>query len=130
MKKIIESYKKRIQELEEIIGKRLLGLFIFNILLMILILMRSAGYFAPFFLISVDFIVFACIVFSIFLVGIRSKGVFLVALLFWGFAALLRLLSAGVWAERTAVYAYQAIVVGVVLFIIENSRLSKKDSNI
>ncbi len=130
MRKIIERYTKKIQELEKIIGKRLLGLFIFNILLMMLILMRSAEYFTPFFLISINFIVFACIVFSVFLLGIRSKGVFLLALLFWSFAAFLRVLNAGVWAERTAIYAYQAIVVGVILFIMENSRLGKKDSNI
>ncbi len=121
MKKIIEKYTEGIQGLEKIIGKKLLGLFIFNILLMILILMRSADYFVPFFLISINFIVFMSIVFSVFLVGIRSRGVFLIALLFWSFAAFLRLLNAGVWAERTGIYAYQAIVVGVILFIIENT---------
>ncbi len=129
MRKIIEDYINKIQELEGIVGKRLLGLFIFNIILMVLILMRSAEYFAPFFLISINFIVFVCIILSVPLLGIRSKGIFSIALLFWLFAAFLRVLNIEVWAERTAVYAYQAIVVGVILFIFENIRSHKKDSN-
>lgn len=123
--KIIEDYKKKVENLESIIGKRLLGLFIFNIVLMTLILMRSAEYFAPFFLISINFIVLVCIILSIPLLGIRSKGIFLVALLFWLFAAFLRILNVEVWAERTAIYAYEAIIVGLILFILENSKLSK-----
>lgn len=124
--KIIEDYKKQAEKLEGIIGKRLLGLFIFNIILMVLILMRSAEYFAPFFLISINFIILVCIILSIPLLGIRSKGIFLIALLFWLFAAFLRLLNVGVWAERTAIYAYEAILVGIILFVLENSKFSKQ----
>lgn len=130
MRKIIEHYTKKIEELESLISKRLLGLFVFNIILMILILMRSAEYFSPFFLISINFIVLSCIVLSVFLLGIRSKGIFLISLFFWLFAAFLRILNIEIWAERTAIYAYEAIIVGVILYVIENSRFNKVDKEV
>lgn len=102
-----------------------LQLIVFNILLVFLFLLRSAGYFHPFFVISVNAIVLIGLIASIFLLGVRSKAMFLVALLFWLFAGFVKLIKIDVWAERTAVYAYQALIIGVILLIIESVKLKK-----
>lgn len=106
---------------------KFLAISIFNTVIIILFMLRSAGYFHPYFLISVNFIVEVGLVMSIILLGARSRVIFIVSLLFWVFAAFLRAFDLDVWAERTAIYTYQALVLGVILLIIEEiSTKSKK----
>ena len=100
-------------------------LLIFNTVLAFLILLRSAGYFLPFFGISINFIVLFLLVLSIFLLNANSKSIFIVALLFWLFAGLLKMLKIDIWAERTAVYTFEALLIGVVLLIIESVKKNK-----
>lgn len=92
-------------------------LALFNVVLVILLLLRSAGYFEPYFGITINSIFLIALVLSIFLLGTRSRGAFAVALIFWLFAAVLKLVEIDVWAERNAIYSFQALVVGVVLLI-------------
>ena len=113
------------KKIEEWGNKHLLNMLIFNVVLMFLILMRSAGYFLPYFAISVNFIVLTMLVLSIFLLKANSRSIFIVALLFWLFAGLLKLLKIDIWAERTAVYTFEALVIGAVLLLIES--INKKD---
>lgn len=120
MKEIFNSYNKKFKNIESIISSRMLGLFAFNIIMMILILMRSAGYFAPFLPLSINIIVLICLIISIPLLGVRDKMIFSIALLLWIFAALLRLLNVDVWAERTAVYCFEALAIGMVVFVASN----------
>ena len=122
MIRISNFYTKSFQNFERVIKTRLAGLFIFNLILMTLILMRSADYFAPFFPLSINFIVLICFIISIPLLGVRDKTLFLIALLLWIFAALLKLLKVDVWAERTAIYAYEGLVIAVILLIFESFR--------
>lgn len=117
MTKIFNLYIKNFQNFETLIKQRMLGLFAFNLILMILILMRSADYFLPFFPLSINFIVLICFVISIPLLGVRDKTLFFIALLLWIFAALLKLLKIDVWAERTVVYSFEALVVGMTILL-------------
>jgi len=96
-----------------------LNLVTFNIYLVIAFLLRSAGYFHPYFDITVNLIVVSALVLSIFMLGARSKVMFLVTLIFWIFAGLIRIFKIEVWAERTTIYAYEAMVLGILILVWE-----------
>lgn len=102
------------------------GLIIFNLFILFLFLLRSAGYFHPFFVITVNFVVISGLISSIFLLESRSKAFFVAALIFWIFAGSLRVIKINIWAERTAIYAYQALIVGAILLTIETARFGRK----
>lgn len=93
------------------------NLIIFHGLVLLLFLLRSAGYFNPFLPISVNFIVLTSLVLSVFILGARSRAIFIIALAFWLFAGLIRIMQIEVWAERTAIYAYESLVLGVILLL-------------
>lgn len=95
------------------------NLIIYNLILLFLFLLRSAGYFHPFFEISVNIVVIVALVLSVILLGARSTQLFAVALVFWLFAGFLRLVGVNIWAERTAIYVYQALTLGAVILAIE-----------
>lgn len=97
---------------------------LFNIILIFLLLLRSAGYFEPYFLLSINLITFVSMVLSIFLLNSNSRSMFAISLLFWALALFLRVEQIGVWAERSALYSYQALFIGIVLLIYETSDLS------
>lgn len=103
-----------------------LQLALFNVVLVILLLLRSAGYFEPYFGITINSIFLMALVLSIFLLGTRSKAAFAVALVFWLLAAILKLAKIDVWAERNAIYSFQALTIGVLLFIVESITISIK----
>lgn len=99
------------------------NLAVFNMFLILMFLLRSAGYFHPFLVISVNLIIMASLVASIFLFGARSKAMFSIVILFWLFVGFLRIIEIEVWAERTSIYAYQALVLGVLLLLGESISL-------
>jgi hypothetical protein len=124
---------KELKRLNSIIAEKVkdwikfynIRLILFNIIIVFLFLLRSAGYFQPYFPISVNFIVIIGLFLSVIILGARSKIVFLVTLAFWVFAGFLKIIRIDVWAERTGIYAFESLVFGVILFLIENIRLNK-----
>lgn len=118
--------KKQKKGLQYWAENKILGLFVFNLIIMLLVVLRSAGYFSPYFPITINFIVFFSLILAIFLLNIKSSALFITALAFWIFAALLKILNIDVWAQRTALYTFQALIVGLVLFVIEIVRSKKK----
>lgn len=105
-------------------------LIIFNIIIVFLFLLRSAGYFQPYFTISVNFIVIFALVISVLLLNANSKVIFVAVLIFWTFAGLLQLLQISVWADRTGIYAYESLIFGVLLFLFENIKKNNILKNI
>ena len=97
------------------IPKRIDKWVLFNIALMSAFLLRSAGYFSPYLLISVNMIVVFALMLSIFLLKASYKTMFITALFLWVFAGLLGTLKINVWAERTTVYVFESLVLGVIL---------------
>ncbi len=93
------------------------NIVVFNLVIIVLYLLRSAGYFDPYFLISVNFIVIFGLVLTIFLFRAGSRLMFLTALLFWLFAGFLRILNLDTWAERTAIYCFESLIIGFVLLV-------------
>lgn len=96
-----------------------LNLAIFNIFLIFLVLLHSARYFDPFWLISINVIVLLAVIASIFLLGAKSKVLFLIALVFWIFASLLKLIKIDPWAERTTVYVFEILFIATIVFLLE-----------
>lgn len=94
-------------------------LIVFNIIMVFLFLLRSAGYFQPYFPISVNFIVIFGLILSVFLLGAGSRAIFIFALLAWIFAGLLNIFHIYVWTDRTGIYVYEAFVIGVVVYLRE-----------
>jgi|SRR3989344_4025150 len=93
------------------------NIFVFHGIVIIMFLLRSAGYFHPFLPISINLIVLTSLVLSIFILGARSRAMFLIALAFWLFAGFIRVVQIEVWAERTAIYAFESLVLGVILLL-------------
>lgn len=117
---MLDKLKKIYDDSQEWGNLHLFKMLIFNTILVFLVLLRSAGYFLPFFGISINFIVIIMLVFSIFLLNSNSRSMFLIAFLFWLFAALMKVLKIDVWAERTAIYTFEAMIVGFILLIKES----------
>lgn len=97
---------------------------LFNVILVLLLLLRSAGYFEPYFLLTINLIIFISMLLSIVLLSANSKSMFIISLIFWIFTWFLRITQIEVWAERAALYSYQALVIGMVLLIFENKQLN------
>jgi len=102
------------------INLHLLQLTMFNIFLLFMFLLRSAGYFEPYYVISVNNIVIVGLILSVLLLGATSKVLFSFSLFFWFFASIIQTLGVDVWAERVGIYTYQGLVLGIVMLIIES----------
>src|SRR5688572_5215411 len=96
IRKYYQFYLLKVQEWSKL---KYSQLFVFNVIVIMLVLLRSAGYFDPFFSITINFIAFTGLVLAVILLDARSKLLFLVALVFWILAAVLRLAAIEVWAE-------------------------------
>lgn len=97
--------------------KNLTGIFIFNIVILLMVLLSAAGYFKPFFALSINVIVFTGLLLSIFLFNAGSRFMFIFSLSFLFFTAFLRVVGIDIWAERATIYVFDALVIGVVLLI-------------
>lgn len=111
--------EEKTKRMESWAQKKVLNLFVFNVFLAFLLLLHSAGYFAPFFPITINIIVLFSLILMVVLLEAKSRSIFFVALLFWLLASLLKLLRVDVWAERTTIYSFEALFVGIILVIIE-----------
>lgn len=88
---------------------------VFNVLIMLAFLLRSAGYFAPYLPITVNMIVIFALCLSVYLLKANSRTLLIFSILLWLFAGILAVLKIPVWAERTAIYVFESLVLGVIL---------------
>lgn len=107
------------KEINNWLNKRLINLVLFNFFVIVLILFHSAGYFAPFFFVTINLIIVLSFIGSIFLLGARSRELFLISFGLWLFTIFSRLLGVGFWAEKSAISAFQALVLGLILLVYE-----------
>lgn len=103
---------------KEYTEKHLMRLFIFNVFLIVLLLLHSAGYFAPYLPLTINFIMLISLIVASLLLRLNNVGLIIISLSFWVFACLLRLLGVNIWAERTAIYSYEALTLAVILIIL------------
>lgn len=111
--------EKKIPQLKSWTATHYLNLALFNLILIVLVLLRSAGYFDPYFSITIHAIVLITLILLVFLLGVNSKFLFVLTCVLWIFVAFLKLVGIDVWAERTSVYAFEVLVLGVILFLTE-----------
>lgn len=114
--------------------ERIAVFFVYNVLMMLLVLMHSVGYFNPYFVISVNVIVMLAIVFAVILLRVTSKFVFACTIFFWLVASFFQLNHIDIWAERAGIYTYESLIVGVVVLFLEVignniKNYSKRESN-
>jgi hypothetical protein len=112
----IENYQRKITVWTR---THYLNLAVYNTLIVILVLLYSAKYFDPYWTISINVIVFFALIASVFLLGTKSRTVFLFSLGFWVIAGVMKILKVEVWAERIGFYVYESLFLGTFLFIIE-----------
>jgi len=110
------------------VNSHIMGLFLFNSIVMLLVLLNSAGYFHPFFIISINFIVIVSLILSIFLLGAGSRVMFAVAIFFWLLTMFFKITFVDIWAERSSIYAFDAFVIGVILLFCELIVEKKRDT--
>lgn len=115
MEKVIRSAKSWAE-------KHLVGLFIFNIAIIIMVLLNTAQYFKPFFYLGINAIFFISLILSVALLGARIKALFLIAVLFLFFTGFLKLVRIDIWADRASIYFYQSFFIGLVILLISNDR--------
>lgn len=121
-----DRIKKVLDDINYWAHERVMGLFVFNFVLMILVLLYNAGYFAPFYAITINLIIFIALVLAVVLLKVGSGVIIIASLLFWALAALFRMAEVGVWAERTAVYTYQSFIVGLLTYVYEYIKYDRK----
>lgn len=123
MKKLINKiFLKYLLKIQKWAKQHSLGLFLFNIITLILLLLRSAGYFEPFLPLTINLIVLISFILAIFLLGATKQSLFFITLIFWLFSAILKILQIDIWAERTVIYSFQALVIGIVMLFFENKK--------
>lgn len=120
MHKVLEVINKQIFLVERWSRKHLSGLFIFNLVAVILLLLHSAGYFTPFFTLTINVIFFILFFLTIVLLGARSRELIIIAAIFWFLTFFFKVLQINTWAERTAIYFFQVLVLAIIVFILEN----------
>ncbi len=106
--------------------RNVLGLFIFNAIILAIVLLRSVGYFEPFLPLGVNTVFLIALLLTVVLFRGGSRFVFSWGLVFWILAGFFRIVGVGVWAERAGIYAFEALAVGVVMLVVEGLR--KKES--
>lgn len=117
-----KSFSKKLKNVEIWARNNVAGIFLFNLTLLILALLRFAGYFNPYLPININFIYLTSLVLSVFLLKASSKAIFIVGFLFWVFAGFLKTVNVDIWAERTTEYVFQAVLVGFLLLFYEGLR--------
>ncbi len=95
----------------------ILGLFVFNIVLIVLVLLNTAQYFKPFFYLGINSIFFISLLLSIVLLKVRSKGMFLISIIFFIFGLFLKVSRVDIWADRASIYFYQSFFIGLMLLL-------------
>lgn len=99
--------------------KHLAGLFVFNLLVLLLIMLQSIGYFDPFLKITATLIIVIAMVLSIFLLGVRANGIIILTLLFWSIGFIFKIFKIDIWAERLGIYTFYSLLLLLPMFIIE-----------
>ncbi len=118
LKKVYRSFDKK--------GKtwatdNIAHLAIYNIIIIVLVLLNSAGYFHPFFPITINIISLAAISGAVVLLGARTGVMFALSLGFLVLAGFMLLVDVRVWADRTMIYMFQSFVLGILLLFWEDS---------
>ncbi len=96
-----------------------IGVIVFNLALITLMLLHSAGYFAPYLPLTINIIFLISMILMKLILSANSKFLFIISLFFLLLTGFFKLVNIEIWAERSAIYSFEAISVGVILLLIE-----------
>lgn len=109
--------------------ERVMGIFIFTIILTLLLLLYSAGYFAPYLPLTINLIVVVALILAVILLHLNSNFIFFVVIFFWVLTSLFMVFDIDVWAERAAIYSFETLIIGIVLLVMEINFFQPKKQN-
>lgn len=107
---------------------RKLKIFVFNIVIMILVVLHSAGYFQPYFLISINLIVIVGLLLAIFLLEAGSNVMYAGSLILLIVCLLFKIFRIDVWSERISIYFFESLSIGVFVSFFETLEISYKNN--
>ena len=119
----------KLVKLKAWINSHYLQLAVFNIYLIILVLLRSAGYFEPYLPITINLIFMSSLILSVFLLNLSTRASVILAVFFWVLAAIFRILNIEVWAERAALYSYESLILSIFILMQKYLSTPKKNKN-
>lgn len=122
IKKIKSIYYLKKKKHEKWLRDRFLSIVITNVILMVLLLLSTTGYFHPFFPLTINSVFLTGFLLAAFLVRVPSWFLFLATLPFWLLAGFFKLVGIGVWAERSTIYSFWALMVGMAVLLMETIR--------
>ncbi len=122
MNRFKELLEGKSRQINEWAASHVFSLVIFNVILIFMLLLRSVGYFSPFLPLTTNIIVMTSFILAVLLFNINSTFIFIAALIFWLFAAFLKIIGVDIWAERTSLYVFELLVIGMVLLVVESIR--------
>lgn len=121
-KKTVKKTYRFFKSLKSEVNNKNSEISIFNLFLLILLFLRSAGYFEPYFPISINFVVLVSAILAILIFNLNSRIIFILLIISLIFAVFLKLVRVDIWAERTMVYSFQFFILGTILFMWENRK--------
>jgi hypothetical protein len=102
--------------------KNTAGIFVYNLILLLLVLLRISGYFSPFLPLNINLIYLISLVLAVILLRAGGQVFFVLSFLFFLLALFLKVVRVDIWAERTVEYFFQAFGLGVFLLFWERRR--------
>jgi len=120
VKEIEELLYRNRARFEKWAAKKMPWIFIFNVFVLLLVLLKNAGYFHPYFPLTINSVVLMSLIAAIILLGIKSRALFVFSLVFWLSAFIFKIFNIDVWAERSGVYTFQSLFLGVVVLLVES----------
>ncbi len=100
--------------------KRHFGLFSFNLIIIILSLLHTARYFDPIYEISINFILVTAMILTLTVLGGNSITMFVVSIFFMIISASFQAIKINIWAERSGIYAFDSLMLGILALIWES----------
>ena len=103
------------------------GIFLYNLILFIIILLKSAGYFYPFVTLSNNLIVLFSAILAIPLLRAGERMFFLLALTFIFIASFFEYWQVLIWSERSAMYSFEMLLIGMLLYVFRHLPILSKE---
>lgn len=92
---------------------------IFNLCVLALSVLHTAGYFHPYFVISINIVVLASFVLAILVLGVGSRTMFVISLAFLFITLFFKLVQVHVWAERMSIYVFESLTLATIVLFVE-----------
>lgn len=98
------------------------GVLLFNLSVLLLALLQTAGYFHPFFRITINFVILTSMILAIFLLHAGSRALFYMSFAFLLLTIFFKTFGVNVWSDRVSIYIFESMALASLMFIYETWR--------